>query len=171
MAPLSYFDRFPGFTPNPHDSIASEFARLASHYGWQTGQKKWERQWTSCCRSEVTPPDRRSHESKLQAWQDLCAEVGIVPTPPSITKCKKVCHPPVLVVDSVPDSAFPAQALSKVHINLVDLMDARRQGRHPRLFESYDALTEWTLAEKGRMFPRKVAKKDGFVRVLLKVFP
>lgn len=59
------------------------------------------------------------------------------------------------------------KALSKVYVNIVDLMDCRRSGGTPRLFLSLNALQNYTY-KTGRFFPREKAKKEGFVRVLLK---
>lgn len=63
------------------------------------------------------------------------------------------------------------QALAAVNVNLVNLINHRRNPDIPlRLFPSYVALRDWTLAEKHRIFPKKVAKEEGFIRALLKDF-
>ena len=60
------------------------------------------------------------------------------------------------------------QALStKVHVNLIDLMDSRRQGTEVRVFNSYQQLVKYTRSSK-KYFPRDEAKEEGLVRILLR---
>lgn len=64
------------------------------------------------------------------------------------------------------------QALAAVNVNLVNLVDHRRRPNSVplQLFPSYRALRHWTLASRGRIFPKTVAKEEGFVKALLKDF-
>ncbi|EON67896.1 hypothetical protein W97_07393 [Coniosporium apollinis CBS 100218] len=66
---LGYFESFPDFVPDPTDSLASEFKRLAIHKKWAINSAEYP--------------------TKLENFQRLCVEVGIDPPPPSITQCKK----------------------------------------------------------------------------------
>ncbi|KAK4959525.1 hypothetical protein LTR66_013084, partial [Elasticomyces elasticus] len=61
------------------------------------------------------------------------------------------------------------QALKTVHVNLVELVDAIRAGRRVRRFRNVAELKAYTGGSKNRVFPRDVAKEDGFVNVLLRV--
>ena len=54
-----------------------------------------------------------------------------------------------------------------VHVNLLDLIDAKRTGRRVRVFYSAMALAKYTQS-RGRWFPKEAAKEDGFVKVLLR---
>lgn len=83
---------------------------------------------------------------KLQGWQDLCNDVGIS-IGNSVTQCKK--------------------ALKNIHINIVDLLQAKKAGRQPIRFATRRALISWTLEDKGRIFPLAAAKKNGFLTSLL----
>ncbi|KAF2189997.1 hypothetical protein K469DRAFT_747283 [Zopfia rhizophila CBS 207.26] len=89
-----------------------------------------------------------SNPSKLETWQDLCKEVGIEPVPKSITQCKK--------------------ALKSVLVNLVNLIDHRRNPDTIPLIEfaSFNQFREFTTG--GHIFPKKWAKRDGFFKALLR---
>ncbi|KAE8377106.1 hypothetical protein BDV26DRAFT_264426 [Aspergillus bertholletiae] len=139
------YSRFPGFQPNPSSSATSEFARLANHMGWKPGSKTYKREWANFTQSEFSR--HFGAEGKLQNWQALCQELRLdVPTA-SITQCRK--------------------ALSRVHVNLVDLIDSRRSGTLVQQFPSLRALRKYTL-DSGKIFPRTAAKKDGFLKDLLR---
>lgn len=63
------------------------------------------------------------------------------------------------------------QALSRVHVNLVNLIDHRRnRSVELKLFPTYLAFRTWTLGGKkgSRLFPKKLAKEEGFIKALLK---
>lgn len=63
------------------------------------------------------------------------------------------------------------QALSKVYVNLVNLINHRRNRNVPlRVFPNYHAFRTWTLGGKNRsrIFPKKAAKAEGFIKALLR---
>ncbi|KAJ9623558.1 hypothetical protein H2203_005820 [Taxawa tesnikishii (nom. ined.)] len=144
---MSYFDNFPKFKHNPTAPIAQEFGRLASEQGWKkkNRDKLFHEERALCYAMEFAL--HFNDDSKLANWQALCSEVGIEPER-SITKCKK--------------------ALSKVYVNLVDLIDLRRSGEPGtvRKFNTFKQLKNYTC--KGKVFPKKAAKEDGYINVLLK---
>ena len=53
----------------------------------------------------------------------------------------------------------------KVMVNLVNLIDHRRRGTPLLRFKSIDAFRAYTAQN---IFPKKAAKKDGFLRALLR---
>jgi hypothetical protein len=53
-----------------------------------------------------------------------------------------------------------------VLVNLVNLIDHRETGVGVIRFRDYDGF--WKYTKKGRMFPLKEAKEDGFIRALLR---
>lgn len=59
------------------------------------------------------------------------------------------------------------QALNKVHVNIVDLLDCWDKDECPRLFKSQRELARYTQQE-GLTFPREVAKQDKVVGILLR---
>lgn len=89
MAQVSFFDQFSDFQPDNVAVFSVEFNRLANARGWHTGSNTWRRNWARAIHSEFQRA-YNTNTSRLANWQDLCAEVGISPMPPSITKCKKV---------------------------------------------------------------------------------
>lgn len=84
----SFFDDFPGFVPEPSAGLRENFARLAAHRQWKNGSKNYQRNWNKYVRMEF---DREygTNYTRLESWQNLCAELGIERLP-SITRCKKV---------------------------------------------------------------------------------
>lgn len=61
------------------------------------------------------------------------------------------------------------QTLANVHVNLVDLVDARRRGRRGdvKVYETVQQLRKYTR-KTGKYFPRQVAKAGGVLRGLLR---
>ncbi|KAF2202904.1 hypothetical protein GQ43DRAFT_479509 [Delitschia confertaspora ATCC 74209] len=143
----SFWTRFSGFTPNSKAGLPTEFKRLARHMCWVPNSDEWRKYREEAYTSEFEFW-YGSDSTKLERWQQLCEEVGISPAPPSITKCRK--------------------ALRGVHINLVDLVNCRRSGfGRPRRFQSYQQLRNYTLNR--RTYPKEAAKKEGFIKELLRV--
>ncbi|KAI9846703.1 MAG: hypothetical protein M1837_003758 [Sclerophora amabilis] len=162
MAPTSaFFEDFPDFAHDPAaPSLEREFRRLAIHRGWAQGSKTWKQQHGRCLVAAFKA-NFEEGSTKLQRWQALCREVGLGSTVTegvggggggsgleSITACKK--------------------ALKNVHVNLVDLIDSRRTETQVHRFPSKAALQAYTRADKRRVFPKAAAKKDGFLRALLR---
>ena len=58
------------------------------------------------------------------------------------------------------------QALHKVHVNIIDLIDSRRQGTQVKVFATTQKLVSYTQAT-GKIFPKTKAKEDGLLKVLL----
>ncbi|GAB7347992.1 hypothetical protein MBLNU459_g5490t1 [Dothideomycetes sp. NU459] len=156
---MPFFDEFMHFTRDPTAPILDEFYRLAAQQGWGKKTKKKMRQ--VCLAEEMTDTfagldiggvavytgsANTAGSDKLHHWQALCAELCMTHIPGSITQCKK--------------------ALQNTHVNIVDLMDARRTGQRVKVFGSYAALRNYTFAT-GRIVSKKVAKGKGF-GVLLK---
>lgn len=162
---MSYFDNFPKFKHNPTAPIAQEFGRLASEQGWKkkNRDKLFHEERALCYAMEFAL--HFNDDSKLANWQALCSEVGIEPER-SITKCKKVSPRRKNQLHSAGNSFI--KALSKVYVNLVDLIDLRRSGEPGtvRKFNTFKQLKNYTC--KGKVFPKKAAKEDGYINVLLK---
>ncbi|KAI9738775.1 MAG: hypothetical protein M1834_008282 [Cirrosporium novae-zelandiae] len=142
---MGYFDQFPFFDHDPGALLKEEFDRLACAMNWNSRERRL--QWDWCLRKEFQI--HYGSEAKLDNWQRLCIDVGITPQP-TMAKCKK--------------------ELKLVNVNICHLIDARRTGRFPvRKFESYKALKQYTR-QNNLFFPKKQAKKDGFISILLKRF-
>lgn len=64
------------------------------------------------------------------------------------------------------------QALGSVYVNLVNLINHRRnRGVGLVLFPNYTAFRNYTLGGKKfgeRIFPKKLAKEEGFIKALLR---
>lgn len=59
------------------------------------------------------------------------------------------------------------QALARVHVNIVDLLDARVTGDIVQTFSSVRALSDYTARTK-KYFSREVVKQDKLLKVLLR---
>ncbi|KAI5276212.1 hypothetical protein E4T47_00861 [Aureobasidium subglaciale] len=140
----SYFDRFPNFAHNPRCSVRDEFNRLSKTQKWDFEEK--DRQRAKCYNEEL-----EGHfaslgiDTQLDRLKHLCVEVGLEPLD-TVTQCKK--------------------ALKKVHVNLVDLMNARRTDKKVKQFATVKKLRKYTL-ESGKVYPKEDAKCE-VVKVLLK---
>lgn len=60
-----------------------------------------------------------------------------------------------------------SKALKKSHVNIVDLIDCRRTGTPVQTFPTFAALRNYTV-NTGKVFPKKAAKQDGFIKALLR---
>jgi len=56
--------------------------------------------------------------------------------------------------------------LVSARINIVDLINAKKTGVYPMRHRSKAALAEYTRAS-GQVFPKSLAKENGFLKVLL----
>ncbi|KAF4631442.1 hypothetical protein G7Y89_g6692 [Cudoniella acicularis] len=84
--------------------------------------------------------------SNLANWQRLCWDVGIEEDLNSVRKCR--------------------QALSKVFVNIWDLLDAVKADTTPTLFPNRRELANYTMRTR-RVYPKEKAKEEGPVRALL----
>ncbi|CRL24407.1 unnamed protein product [Penicillium camemberti] len=133
----------------PHDPdlpISVAFGRVALQRGWKPGSKKWKKNWNTCMNSEY---DRiiGCRVSSLATWQELCTKVGIEDSFASINQCKK--------------------ALSRIHVNIVDLLDSWGTDATPVRFKNTKALATYTKSNQ-KFFGRHIAKQDKALRVLLR---
>ncbi|KAI0333133.1 hypothetical protein GY45DRAFT_1272699 [Cubamyces sp. BRFM 1775] len=131
--------------------LASEFRRLALANGWskKSARYKDERQkFYGLAVAQDFNAFWGSTESRLAAWQDLCLHLGIAEVPNSIKGCK--------------------QALKPINVNLIDLVDSKRQDTKPKTFSSEAACAEYTR-KTGKIFPKARAKANPLLRQFLVV--
>ncbi|KAG4035312.1 hypothetical protein MFRU_001g00830 [Monilinia fructicola] len=88
------------------------------------------------------------NQSVLENWQRLCRDVRIEEA--SELKSIRACK----------------EALSKIHVNIYDLLDANSTGTAVQVFATRAELIRWTAQTK-RYFPLRKAKEGGPVRGLL----
>ena len=86
MPPPSFFADFPSFDHDTTASLADEFNRLSIHQGWKGTKRHQKKAQCFAVAFEAT----YNEGSKLDGWQKLCEDVGIVPPPLTVTQCKKV---------------------------------------------------------------------------------
>jgi hypothetical protein len=169
-ASQSHFAKFENFTPDDNASFDDEFARLASSQRWVSGSQEYIRQRTIAIKEELdlhyfsqqpqdesedgeeaeeeegTPrPEERkpgstrasrstqqltNEELERKGYQDLCREVGIEPSE-SIAECKRL--------------------LKSKLVNIIDLIDARRNGKVVEVWDDFDAFRDYTLDDEKRI--------------------
>lgn len=59
------------------------------------------------------------------------------------------------------------QALARVHVNIIDVLDCWNTPTIPKRFKTTEALRAYTK-ENNRFFARTIAKQDKILRVLLR---
>lgn len=105
--------------------------------------------------------------SNLQNWQRLCEEVGLTGVKEMFTSIKKCKMVSFLLFFQKRDCVDRVQALSKVYVNLVDLLDCRRIGTKVKTFRSVGELSAYTK-RTDKVFSRVVVKRDKLLKVLLR---
>jgi hypothetical protein len=149
-----YFAQYPNFNflPSTHDwRQVGAFNSLAQELGWsqkhrQNEWKKFKNLWTRVAETEFS-------ESTLEHYQTLCEDLDISPIPESVTACKN--------------------ELRKVYVNIVDLVQYRKDKRHRRRarkvtkFDTLDELSDYSTST-WKWYPRETAKAE-MLRELLKV--
>ena len=107
-------------------------------------------------------------ETNLEKWQQLCDDCAVIPAD-SITKCKKVSLPLALPSRRSQPAHQPhlLQALSRVAINIWDLIEAGRSGNLPAPRFANKTLLRQDLADRPqRRFPLSKIKGDNENRIL-----
>ena len=59
------------------------------------------------------------------------------------------------------------QALHNVHVNIIDLIDSRRQRTQVQVFATRQKLVSYTWATE-KIFPKKKAKENVLLKILLR---
>ncbi|KAH9857489.1 hypothetical protein C2E23DRAFT_719498 [Lenzites betulinus] len=140
-----------GFQRDPTALLADEFRRLALARGWGKKSAQYKTERVKFYGTAVVQDFARfwgDNDSRLQAWQELCHFLGVPDCPSSITQCKK--------------------ALKHTHVNLIDLVDARRRNVKPRIFSSRTALAIY-IRETKKIFPKGRAKANPLLKQFLVV--
>jgi hypothetical protein len=148
-----FFAQYPNFAFHPGRDWRQidAFNSLAEQQEWHGTERenKWEEFrncWTNVVEHEFT-------ECRIEHYQNLCRDLGLEPVPDSIRMCKR--------------------ELKRVHVNIVDLMQYRRdrrEGRNParpQLFATAQELEDYTRRER-KYYPLQNARAE-MLRVLLKI--
>ncbi|KAJ5625385.1 hypothetical protein N7510_001694 [Penicillium lagena] len=123
-----------------------DFNRLAHQRGWALGSTVWKLHWNEFISAKLNGLFDGPDED-LQTWQGVCGKLGLCGDFSSFNKCKK--------------------ALSRVNVNIVDLLDCWAIGKRPRMFRSREELEHYTKTHR-KFFPRSVAKRSRILRLFLK---
>ncbi|KAH0348489.1 hypothetical protein KCU81_g3269, partial [Aureobasidium melanogenum] len=134
----SYFERFPHFDHQPRQSIRIEFTRLAKTHKWDSEETKRER--VNCYNEELEGHFHRlSITDQLGSLKHLCSELDVKPRN-TVDGCRKI--------------------LRYTHVNLVDLMDARRdENTKVKKFKTYKELRDYSHKTK-KFYPLDETKGE-----------
>ena len=145
-----FFARFPEFHYSPTEEWRqlAPFNALARQQNWNKKKRNQEfrrlkRAWQEVVESEFAG-------SSIFHYQSLCEDLEIDPIPNTVSECKR--------------------ELRTIFVNIVDLMQYRRDGRtgrKPRRFNDVENLKEYSLSH-GKYYPKESAKAE-MLRELLKV--
>ncbi|CAL1699402.1 unnamed protein product [Somion occarium] len=141
-----FFRQYPAFDHQPEKAIMEEFRRMVEQLHLRDDDL------------EVVHPRLKSamvldfndffgtDAHDLPSWWGLCGLLEIDPIPNTVDECHK--------------------KVKQIHVNIVDLLEARRRGQEIRKFPSLAALRKYTK-EEGKFFPREDAKAGGVLVGLL----
>ncbi|KAI0823873.1 hypothetical protein BC628DRAFT_1420612 [Trametes gibbosa] len=138
-----------GFQRDPTAPLADEYRRFALARGWGKKSARYKKERVNFYGAAVLQDFTRfwgDNASRLDAWQELCHFLGVHECPASITQCKK--------------------ALKHIHVNLVDLVDARRRNIKPKIFTSRSELASY-IVETRKIFPKAKAKANPLLKQFL----
>ncbi|KAI0373159.1 hypothetical protein BV20DRAFT_938490 [Pilatotrama ljubarskyi] len=138
------------FERDPTALLADEFRRLSLANGWGKKSARYKRERRNFYGSAAAQDFASfwgNNDSRLDAWQDLCRHLGMTTIPTGIRACKKV-------------------SLKLIHVNLIDLVDSKRQNFRPRTFSSESALAEY-IRNSGKVFLKEKAKANPLLRQFL----
>jgi len=151
MDPIDeFFARFSTFhyLPTKEWRQLAPFNDLADQEQWSKEKRKQEfrrlqRAWRKAVESEF-------EGSSISHYRSLCEDLEIDPIPSTVGACK--------------------QELRTVFVNIVDLMQYRRdrrRGRKPERFDNLEQLKQYS-SDHGKYYPKESAKAE-MLRELLKI--
>ncbi|KAK7689716.1 hypothetical protein QCA50_006355 [Cerrena zonata] len=145
----AFFAAYKKFAYDPTQPIMKQFNSLAATLNlWRSKERKDE-VYDDLRRAMVQDFNETFgvDANDLKAWQRLCRMLDISPIPGTIHTCRL--------------------ELSNLFVNIVDLLEAVRNGTPIGRFESLDALREYTQEEE-KFFPRNHPLAGGVLKALLR---
>ncbi|KAH6915645.1 hypothetical protein BKA70DRAFT_1092259 [Coprinopsis sp. MPI-PUGE-AT-0042] len=145
-----FFDQFTDFEYRGWRSANANFYALCDYYEWKRGNPDREEAYREFKDALVEEFNRKygQDDSDLDAWQTLCARVGMEEwdIPETVRDCR--------------------WAIRNTHVNLVDLTEAQ-EGDQVKTFETEEELAAYTR-KTGKFFPADHAYAGGLLRKLLR---
>ncbi|EIN03758.1 hypothetical protein PUNSTDRAFT_77588 [Punctularia strigosozonata HHB-11173 SS5] len=143
----AYFAQFEGFEFDATRGIIPEFDRLCSERSWGKKRRQTARRKLNGFIAEEFNAAYGTLDNDLIQWQTLSRELRVEPVPDSVSQCK--------------------QAVKRIHVNIVDLLDARARGEQVRLHRNMHQLAQYSI-RTGKIFPKKQAKAGLLLKYLLR---
>ena len=165
---IDFFAQYPKFSYDPSNGVMQEFWRLCNNNGWKKNDRMRE-DARDALRDAIAQQFNAIYGTDLDSidsWHTLCNVVGIDPTPDTPEKCRTVCKPTVHPTKVQADEKS-VQAVEKIYVNIVDLVDAPNTGEPVHVFATELQLSAYTKAT-GKYYPEENAMAGGLLRFLLR---
>ncbi|KAK7686034.1 hypothetical protein QCA50_010846 [Cerrena zonata] len=143
----AFFAIYPGYYFDPMQPIMLQFETMAREMEFK---KKEYREAKDDLREAMVLDFNDTFgedESDLGAWQRLCIMLEVSPVPNNIRSCHA--------------------ELRKIHVNIVDLLQAAATGETPEKFSTVEDLRIYT-EDTGNIFPLNDPRAGGVLRALLR---
>ncbi|KAF8951641.1 hypothetical protein BDZ97DRAFT_1884932 [Flammula alnicola] len=149
-APLAeFFAQYSMFSYNANNSATTEFYRMCDFFSWERDdhERKDAREGFRNALTKQFNSNYGTNSEDLNAWQALCARLGVSPIPETLKECR--------------------QTVMNTHVNLVDLVDVFESRRQVTIFRSVEELSEYTK-DTGKYFPKENAYAGDLLKYLLR---
>ncbi|KAI0069692.1 hypothetical protein K474DRAFT_1714010 [Panus rudis PR-1116 ss-1] len=139
----AYFAQYPSFHFDASVQVTEEFHRLCDQFKWGKNRREQERKKLNEALVLQFNEFFGTNVDKYESWKYLCQILGVTEIPPSISKCRAI--------------------IQTIHVNLVDLVEARRLSESVTIFPNVHELRKYTL-ESDKVFPKNHAKAGGVLK-------
>ena len=156
-----FFSKYSKFHYQPRNSPTTEFNRLCEEYRWEkrSAERKDAREEFNIAIKMEFNSLYGSDENDINNWYKLCHVLRIDPVPNTLKKCHEVSA----LLRALLDFSFSSQAVSRKHVNLVDLVQGSRE--NIQIFKSEKELSDYTMMTE-KFFPKENAVDGGVLRAL-----
>jgi hypothetical protein len=144
-----FFASQPQFKADPTAVPTAEFNRMCKTLGWKPSDRR-----TIEARSQFQDAmvlefndTYGTDVNDIKSWQALCKVMAIDHVLVNLEECRSVFR--------------------ETHVNIVDLLHAKKTGRKVKVFETVEELAQYTRGTK-KFFPRDHAKAGGVLVFLLR---
>jgi hypothetical protein len=158
-----FFSQYSRFQYQPRNPPITEFNRLCEEHRWKkkkrSAEKKDAREEFNIAIKKEFNSLYGSDENDINNWYKLCHVLRIDPVPNTLKECREVSAR----LRGPFDFSLSSQAVSRKHVNLVDLVQGSRE--NIQIFKSEKELSEYTK-ETEKFFPKENVVDGGVLRAL-----
>ncbi|KAL3462795.1 hypothetical protein BJX64DRAFT_288006 [Aspergillus heterothallicus] len=145
----AFFALYPRFTYQRQEPIYRELFRMFGEFNWERDDPRRDEAWENFRIAVIQAFNSTfgSDAEDLATWQRICRCLEIAPIPNQLTGAR--------------------EAVSRTHVNLVDLLQCVRTGNRVQTFRNLEELQSYTISTR-RYFPKEEAYEGGLLRYLLR---